>query len=74
MISESDVSTTKPEKKSAKLTKSKARKTAKDKLGSETSESLGRQEKISEMGDKSIMPEKDEKKKTRRQGWWSKNG
>ncbi len=74
LISESDVSTTKPEKKSAKLTKSKAPKTAKDKLGSETSESLGRQEKISEMGDKSIMPEKDEKKKTRRQGWWSKNG
>jgi len=74
LISESGVSTTKPEKKSAKLTKAKATKTAKAKLGSETSESLGKQEKISEMDDKSIMPEKDEKKKTRRRGWWSKNG
>ena len=74
LVSESGVSTTKPEKKSAKLTKAKAPKTTKAKLGSETSESSGKQEKISEMDDKSSMPEKDEKKKTRRRGWWSKNG
>ncbi len=74
LVSESGVSTTKPEKKSAKLTKAKAPKTTKAKLGSETSESSGKQEKISEMDDKSITPEKDEKKKTRRRGWWSKNG
>ena len=74
LVSESGVSTTKPDKKSAKLTKAKAPKTTKTKLGSEISESSGKQEKISEMDDKSIMPEKDEKKKTRRRGWWSKNG
>ena len=74
LVSESDVSTTKPEKKSTKLTKAKAVKTAKAKSGSETSETLGKQEKISEMDDKSTMPEKDEKKKTRRRGWWSKDG
>ena len=74
LVSESGVSTTKPEKKSAKLTKAKEPKTTKAKLGSETSESSGKQEKISEMDDKSSMPEKDEKKKTRRRGWWSKNG
>ncbi len=64
----------KPEKKSTKLTKAKAVKTAKAKSGSETSETLGKQEKISEMDDKSTMREKDEKKKTRRRGWWSKDG
>ena len=74
LVSESGVSTTKPEKKSAKLTKAKAPKTTKAKLGSDTSESSGKQEKISEMDDKLSMPEKDEKKKTRRRGWWSKNG
>ena len=74
LVSESGVSTTKPDKKSAKLTKAKAPKTTKTKVGSEISESSGKQEKISEMDDKSIMPEKDEKKKTRRRGWWSKNG
>jgi hypothetical protein len=74
LVSESDVSTTKPEKKSTKLTKAKAVKTAKAKSGSDTSETLGKQEKISEMDDKSMMPEKDEKKKTRRRGWWSKDG
>ena len=74
LVSESGVSTTKPGKKSAKLTKAKAPKTTKAKLGSEKSESSGKQEKISGMDDKSIMPEKDEKKKTRRRGWWSKNG
>ena len=74
LVSESDVSTTKPEKKSTKLTKAKAVKTAKAKSDSETSETLGKQKKISEMDDKSTMPEKDEKKKTRRRGWWSKDG
>ena len=74
LVSESNISTTKPAKKSAKLTKAKAPKTIKVKLGSDTSESLGKQEKISEMDDKSSVPEKDEKKKTRRRGWWSKNG
>ena len=74
LVSESDVSTTKPEKKSTKLTKAKAVKTAKAKSGSDTSETLGKHEKISEMDDKSTMPEKDEKKKTRRRGWWSKDG
>jgi len=74
LISESGVSTMKPEKTSAKLTKAKAPKTTKAKLGSETSEGSGKKEKISEMDEKSIMLEKDEKKKTRRRGWWSKNG
>ncbi len=74
LVSESDVSTTKLEKKSTKLTKAKAVKTAKAKSGSDTSKTLGKQEKISEMDDKSTMPEKDEKKKTRRRGWWSKDG
>ena len=74
MVSESDDSTTKPEKKSTKLTKAKAAKTAEIKLGSKASEGLGKNEKISEVDDKSIMPEKDEKKKTRRRGWWSKDG
>ncbi len=73
-VAESDVSTTKLEKKSTKLAKARAAKTAKAKLGSETSETLSKHEKISEMEDKSIIPEKDEKKKTRRRGWWSKNG
>ena len=31
-------------------------------------------EKISEIDNKSTMPEKDEKKKPRRRGWWSKDG
>ena len=74
LVSESDVSTTKPEKKSTKLTKAKAVKTAKAKSDSETSETLGKQKKISEMDDKSTIPEKDERKKTRRRGWWSKDG
>ena len=74
LVSESDDSTTKPEKKSTKLTKAKAAKTAEVKLGSKASEGLGKNEKISEVDDKSIMPEKDEKKKTRRRGWWSKDG
>ena len=73
-VSESDASTTKLEKKSTKFTKAKAAKTAKAKLGSETSETLSKDEKISEVDDKSIMPEIDEKKKTRRRGWWSKDG
>ena len=74
LVSESGVSTAKSEKKSTKLTKAKAVKSAKAKLGSETSKTLGKQEKISEMDDKSTIPEKDEKKKTRRRGWWSKDG
>ena len=73
-VSESDVSTTKLAKKGTKLTKAKAAKTAKAKLGSETSETVGKQDKISEIDEKSIMPETDEKKKTRRRGWWSKDG
>jgi len=73
-VSESDVSNTKLAKKGTKLTKAKAAKTAKARLGSETSENVGKQDKISEMDEKSIMPETDEKKKTRRRGWWSKDG
>lgn len=74
LVSESDDSTTKPEKKSTKSTKAKASKTAEVKSGSEASEGFGKNEKISEVDDKSIMPKKDEKKKTRRRGWWSKDG
>ena len=70
---ESDVSTTKPEKKSTKLKKAKYTKTKKAKSDSETSETSGREEKISEMDDKTSKSVKDETKKTRRRGWWSKD-
>ena len=46
LVSESDDSTTKPEKKSTKSTKAKASKTAELKSGSEASEGLGKNEKI----------------------------
>ncbi len=68
-----DVSTTKPEKKSTKLTKAKSTKTRKAKSDPKKSETLGKEEKISEVDDKSIKSENDEKKKTRRRGWWSKD-
>ena len=73
LVYESDVSTKKLEKKSTKLAKAKPTKTAKAKSVSEVSETLGTEEKISEVDDKSIKSEKEEKKKTRRRGWWSKD-
>ena len=68
-----DLSIANPEKKSTKLTKSRSTKKTKVKLDPEASEISGQEEKISKVDDKSIKSEKDEKKKTRRRGWWSKD-
>ena len=73
-VLESDVSTTKSEKKGTKSTKAKSTKTTKANSAPKALEILSKEEKISEADDKSIKSEKDEKKKTRRRGWWSKDG
>ena len=73
-VLESDVSTTKSEKKGTKSTKAKSTKTTKVNSAPEALEILSKEEKISEADDKSSKSEKDEKKKTRRRGWWSKDG
>jgi len=72
-VDESNVSTTTPEKKSTELAKAKSTKTVKGKSASEVSETLGAEEKISEVNDKLIKSEQDRKKKTRKRGWWSKD-
>ena len=61
------------EKKSTKLTKARSTRKTKAISNTETSRNLGKEEKVSNADNKSIKSETDEKKKTRRRGWWSKD-
>ena len=67
-----DVSEKKEEKKDTKVTKPKSGRTKKVTSSADKSKNLDREVKQSDLDDKSELA-KEETKKTRRRGWWSKN-
>ena len=67
-----DVSEKKEEKKDTKVTKPKSSRTKKVTPSTDNSKNLDREVKPSVLDDQS-EPVKEETKKTRRRGWWSKN-
>ena len=67
-----DVSEKKEEKKDTKVTKPKSSRTKKVTSSADKSKNLDREVKPSVLDDQS-EPVKEETKKTRRRGWWSKN-
>ena len=71
-VPKSDVSEKKEEKKDTKVTKPKSSRTKKVTSSTDKSKNLDREVKPSVLDDQS-EPVKEETKKTRRRGWWSKN-
>jgi len=71
-VPKSDVAEKKEGKKDAKVTKPKSSKTKKVTPSTDNSKNLDREVKPSVLDDQS-EPVKEETKKTRRRGWWSKN-
>ncbi|MGB0493259.1 MAG: Rne/Rng family ribonuclease [Paracoccaceae bacterium] len=67
-----DVSEKKEEKKDTKVTKPKSGRTKKVTSSTDKSKNLDREVKQSDLDDQSVSA-KEETKKTRRRGWWSKN-
>ena len=67
-----DVSEKKEEKKDTKVTKPKSGRTKKVTSSADKSKNLDREVKQSDLDDQSVSA-KEETKKTRRRGWWSKN-
>ena len=70
-VPKSDVSEKKEGKKDKKVTKSKSSRTKKVTPSTDKSKDLGEEVKPSDLNDQT-EPVKEEKKKTRRRGWWSK--
>ena len=71
-VPKSDVSEKKEGKKDKKVTKSKSSRTKKVTPSTDKSKDLGEEVKPSDLNDQT-EPVKEETKKTRRRGWWSKN-
>ena len=71
-VSKIDVSEKKEEKKDTKVTKPKTGRTKKVTSSADKSKGLGEKVKPSDLDDQSESA-KEETKKTRRRGWWSKN-
>ena len=71
-VSKIDVSEKKEEKKDTKVTKPKSGRTKKVTSSADKSKDLGEEVKPSDLNDQT-EPVKEETKKTRRRGWWSKN-
>ena len=67
-----DVSEKKEEKKDTKVTKPRSSRTKKVTSSADKSKNLGEDVKPSDLNDQT-EPVKEETKKTRRRGWWSKN-
>ena len=72
LVPKSDVAEKKEGKKDTKVTKPKSSRTKKVTPSTDNSKNLDREVKPSVLDDQS-EPVKEETKKTRRQGWWSKN-
>ena len=70
-VPKSDVSEKKEGKKDKKVTKSKSSRTKKVTPSTDKSKDLGEEVKPSDLNDQT-EPVKEETKKTRRRGWWSK--
>ena len=72
LVPKSDVAEKKEGKKDTKVTKPKSSRTKKDTPSTDNSKNLDGEVKPSVLDDQS-EPVKEETKKTRRRGWWSKN-
>ena len=71
-LPKSDVSKKKQEEKDTKVTKPRSSRTKKVTSSADKSKDLGEEVKPSDLNDQT-EPVKEETKKTRRRGWWSKN-
>ena len=71
-LPKSDVSKKKEEEKDTKVTKPRSSRTKKVTSSADKSKDLGEEVKPSDLNDQT-EPVKEETKKTRRRGWWSKN-